>query len=316
MKSTTDQSNWIKRIKREEKHFIKNLDMTLLALPTIIIIFIFSYIPMYGLVLPFKDYKVGLGFWKSPWCGFKNFEFLFNGADVLRATRNTILYNIAFIIVGTVASIAVALMLYNLGKKAVKIYQTILFIPYFVSWVIVSYIVISMLDMNYGVFNEIIKAFGGEKIMWYNEPKYWPYIITFMNLWKNTGYNAIVYLAALMSIDPTLYEAADIEGASKWQKTRYISIAGIKSMIIMLTIMKVGQIFSGDFGLFYNVPLNSSLLYPTTDILNTFTYRALMNMGDTGMSSAATLYQSFAGFILVMITNHITKKVDSDSALF
>ena len=170
--------------------------------------------------------------------------------------------------------------------------------------------------MNYGVFNEIIKAFGGEKIMWYNEPKYWPYIITFMNIWKNTGYNAIVYLAALMSIDPTLYEAADIEGASKWQKTRYISIAGIKSMIIMLTIMKVGQIFSGDFGLFYNVPLNSSLLYPTTDILNTFTYRALMNMGDTGMSSAATLYQSFAGFILVMITNHITKKVDSDSALF
>ena len=316
MKSIINPSKKVGKIRREGKYFIKNLDLTLLALPTIIMILIFNYIPLYGLILPFKDYKIGLGFWRSKWCGFRNFEFLFNGEDVIRATKNTILYNLAFIVIGTIVSIAVALMLYNLSKKAVKIYQTILFVPYFVSWVIVSYVVIAMLDMNYGVFNEIIKAFGGEKIMWYNESKYWPFIIIFMNIWKNTGYNAIVYLAALMSIDTTLYEAADVEGATKWQKIKYISLPGIKNMIIMLTIMKVGQIFSGDFGLFYNVPLNSALLYPTTDILNTFTYRALMSMGDIGMSSAATLYQSFAGFILVMITNAITRKLDSDSALF
>lgn len=316
MKSAINPSKKIGRIRREGKYFIKNLDLTLLALPTIIMILIFNYIPLYGLLLPFKDYKIGLGFWRSEWCGFKNFEFLFNGEDVIRATKNTILYNLAFIVIGTIVSIAVALMLYNLSKKAVKTYQTILFVPYFVSWVIVSYVVIAMLDMNYGVFNEIIKAVGGEKIMWYNEPKYWPFIIIFMNIWKNTGYNAIVYLAALMSIDTTLYEAAEVEGATKWHKIKYISLPGIKNMIIMLTIMKVGQIFSGDFGLFYNVPLNSALLYPTTDILNTFTYRALMSMGDIGMSSAATLYQSFAGFILVMITNAVTRKLDSDSALF
>lgn len=316
MKSKIDRSKKVGMIRREGKYFMKNLDLTLLALPTIIMVIIFNYIPMYGLLLPFKDYKIGLGFWKSPWCGFKNFEFLFNGNDVLRATKNTILYNLVFIVIGTVASIAVALMLYNLGKKAVKTYQTILFIPYFVSWVIVAYVVYAMLDMNYGVFNGIIKAFGGDPVMWYNESKYWPFIITFMNIWKNTGYNAIVYLAALMSIDTTLFEAADIDGATKWQKIKNISLPGIKNMVIMLTIMKIGQIFSGDFGLFYNVPLNSALLYPTTDILNTFTYRALMNMGDIGMSSAATLYQSLAGFILVIITNAITRKLDSDSALF
>ena len=197
----------------ERKYFKKNSELTLLALPMAIMIFIFNYIPLYGLVLPFKDYKVNLGFLKSPWAGFENFKYLFSGADILRATKNTVLYNIVFLAGVTICGLIVALMLFQLGRRAVKTYQTVFFMPYFFSWVVVSYVVLSVLDMKYGVANKVLAMMGEKGIMWYNEPKYWPFILVFMHLWKNVGYRALVYYAALMNVDMTLYEAAAVTEA-------------------------------------------------------------------------------------------------------
>ena len=301
---------------RELKYFRKNCELTLLALPAIVLIFLFSYIPLYGLVLPFKNYKYNLGFFKSEWVGLENFKFLFSGSGIAVATRNTVLYNLAFIVFGTVAALAVALTLYELSSRCVKVYQTILFLPYFISWVVVGYVFSAFLDMNYGVFNSILKFFGKEPVMWYNDPSKWPVLIVVINIWKGVGYGALIYYASLMGVDNTYYEAATLDGAGKMKQLWYISIPMIKPMIVIQTILAIGKIFNGDFGLFYNVTMDSSLLYPTTDVIDTFVYRALISLGDVGMSSATTFYQSTVGFILVILTNWIVRKVDNDNALF
>ena len=296
--------------------FKKNLPLTVLALPAVLFLFVFNYVPLYGLVLPFKNYDYSLGFFKSPWAGLENFRFLFNNDAVLIATRNTILYNVAFIILGLIFSVGIALMLYEMGAKFVKTYQTILFLPYFISWVVAAYAAKVFLDIDYGMFNNVLRMFGKEGVMWYNEPKYWPAILIVAEVWKGMGYNAIIYYAALMGTDKSLFEAARIDGANKLQQVWFISIPSIKPMIIIMTILKIGKIFYGDFGLFYNFTLNSSLLYSTTDIIDTYVYRSLITLGDVGMSSAAGFYQAVLGFILVVATNYIVKKIDSDNALF
>ncbi|MEG2380947.1 MAG: ABC transporter permease subunit [Oscillospiraceae bacterium] len=300
----------------ELKHFKRNLPLTALALPGIIFIFIFNYIPLYGLILPFKNYKASLGFFKSPWVGLKNFEFLFSGNEIINATYNTIVYNLIFIVLGTLISVILALMLYEINNRAVKIYQTVLFLPYFVSWVVVAYIVKAFLDIDYGFVNNLLEKFGMEPVMWYSEPDRWPPILIATNVWKNMGYNAIIYYAALMGVDKTLHEAARIDGANKIKEIIHVSIPMLVPMITILTILNIGKIFYGDFGLFYNVPLDSSLLYPTTDVIDTYVYRGLMGLGDIGMSSAAGFYQAVVGFILVLATNFAVKKIDSDNALF
>lgn len=296
--------------------FKKNMPLTLLALPAVAFLFVFNYIPLYGLVLPFKNYDYSLGFFKSPWAGLTNFKFLMNNSAVVVATRNTILYNVAFIILGLIASVVIALMLYEMKAKFVKTYQTILFLPYFISWVVAAYAAKVFLDIDYGMFNHILKAFGKAGVMWYNEPGYWPAILIVAEIWKGMGYNAIIYYAALMGTDRSLFEAATLDGANKLQQVWYISIPSIKPMIIIMTILKIGKIFYGDFGLFYNFTLNSSLLYSTTDIIDTYVYRSLITLGDVGMSSAAGFYQSVLGFILVVVTNFVVNKIDSESALF
>lgn len=296
--------------------FKKSLPLTMMALPGIIMIFIFCYVPLYGLVLPFKDFKLDLGFLGSEWIGFRNFEFLFRGSDMLIATRNTILYNIVFVFGGPVFSVILALLLFEVSKKSVKLYQTLLLLPYFVSWVVLSYALRGFLDMENGMFNAIIQKFGGEPLMWYMEPKYWPTILIISNIWKGMGYGAVIYYASLMGIDKELFEAAEIDGAGKLKQMWYISVPMLKSIITIMVILNIGKIFYGDFGLFYNMPLNSSILYPTTDVIDTYVFRSMMVMGDIGMSAAAGFFQSVAGFILVITTNYIVKKVDSDNALF
>lgn len=296
--------------------FRKSFPLTLMTLPGVILIFIFNYIPLFGLILPFKDYKFSDGFWGSKWVGFRNFRFLFQSKDMIVATRNTILYNFAFILVGTTVSVIIALMLFELSKRAVKFYQTTIILPYFISWVVVAFIVNSLLDADRGVINHLLVKCGREGVLWYNNPKYWPVIILLSSLWKGTGYTAVVYYAALMGLDQECYEAAYLDGASRLKQVWYISIPGIKSMITIMVIMSIGNVLRGDFGLFYNVPLNSSLLYSTTDVIDTFIYRALLNLGDIGMSSAAGFYQSCVGFLLILITNAVVNKVDKDSALF
>lgn len=305
----TVQSHFIKEIK-------KNGGLFLLAIPPVLYVIIFNYIPLYGLILPFKNFNYSLGFFKSPWSGFQNFRFLFESNDLLLATRNTVLYNILFILVGTFICIALALMLFELSRRATKIYQTVMFFPYFVSWVVASYVFLSFLDTDNGVINRILEHFGKEPVMWYGQVKYWPFFILIAALWKGTGYTSVIYYAGLMGIDGDIYEAAKIDGASKLQQIRTISIPMLSPLITVMVILQIGKIFYSDFGLFYNIPLDSSLLYPVTDVIDVYVYRSLKSLGDIGMASAAGLYQALVGFILVMLTNFAVKKINIENSLF
>ena len=296
--------------------FKKNLPLTLLALPAVVFLFVFKYIPLYGLVLPFKDFNYSDGLLKSPWAGLKNFEYLFTSEDALRATRNTILYNLVFISVGLIAAVSLALILFEMSRKTVKVSQTILLLPFFISYVVVSYAINGFFDMNNGLANNLLEALGRDPVMWYNEPKYWPVIITVTALWKGMGYGGLVYYASLMGTNMELYEAARVDGAGKLRQIWHVSLPALRPMISLMLILDFGKILSTDFGLFYNVPQNSPLLYETTDVLSTFTYRALMSVGDIGMSSAASFYQSVVGFFLILLCNWIVRKISPENAMF
>ncbi len=294
----------------------RSFPFLLLALPGFIVLVVFRLIPLFGLVLPFKDYKPAKGFFGSEWVGLRNFKFLFGNEDVQIATRNTIFYNFVGIIAGIVMGVLIALLLYELANKYVKIYQTILYLPHFISFVVVAFIVKGILDMNYGVLNNVIQYFGGQPVEWYAEPKYWYWIIPILSVWKNLGNNAIMYYAALIGISPELYESARIDGAGKLQQVWHISIPMIKNVIIVLFILNIGKIMYADLSLYYNVPLDLGQLYDATDVLDTYVLRALKTLGNVGMSSAAALYQSVVGFVLVIISNTIAKKIDPESGMF
>lgn len=294
----------------------KNLPLILLALPAIIYLLVFNYLPLYGLVLPFKNYQYSLGFFGSKWVGLENFKILFDNEQVLIATRNTILYNFVFIALGTSVAIILALMLYEMTSRFVKVYQTMLLLPHFISWVIVAYIALVFLDTDVGLLNRIRELFGAEPLLWYSSPKYWPPIIVIFNVWKSMGFSAVIYYASLMGVDKELFEAAKVDGAGKLRQMWSIAIPSIKPLIITLTILNIGKIFYGDFGLFYNLPQDSPLLYSATDVIDTYVYRTLTVLGDIGISSAVGFYQSVLGFILVLLTNWIVNRVDSDNALF
>lgn len=293
-----------------------NAGLLLLALPPVIFIFIFNYLPLYGLILPFKNLNYELGFFKSPWAGLNNFRFLFNSNDILIATRNTLLYNFAFIFIGTFCSVVTALMLFELSKKFTKVYQTVLFFPYFLSWVIVSYICTALFDIDYGILNRILGMMGYEQILWYSDTQFWPLIIVVVAVWKGLGYGSVLYYAAMVGFSPEYFEAARIDGATRLQQIRRITIPLLKPFIIMMIILQIGKIFYSDFGLFYYVPRESSLLLPVTNVIDTYVYRVLKLNGDIGMSSAAGFYQSVVGFVLVLAANKIVNKIDSESALF
>lgn len=304
------------------KNLIKNKVMLFMVLPGALWFFFFSYMPLVGTIAAFKQYRFSReGFWasliNSEWVGWDNFKFLFSTNDALVITRNTLLYNLAFIFIGLVMSVAMAILLSELAnKRLAKVYQTGMFLPYFLSWVIVGYFAFSFLSMDRGMFNQIISWFGGDPIQWYSEAKYWPYILVLVSLWKSIGYNSVVYLASIMGIDKSLYEAAMIDGASKWQQVKNITIPMLSPIIIIMTLLAVGKIFYADFGLFYQVPRDSGTLYAVTNVIDTYVYRGLKTTGEIGMSTAAGLYQSVVGFALVMVSNYVVRKIDKDSALF
>ncbi|MBC1812926.1 sugar ABC transporter permease [Listeria booriae] len=293
-----------------------------MVLPGVIWFLIFAYLPMFGTVIAFKDYRVdGNGFisslMNSDWVGWDNFKFLFRTDDAFIITRNTVLYNLVFIIVGLLLGVALAIVFNSLvNKRMAKVYQTGMLFPYFLSWVVVSYFLYSFLSEDSGLLNSLIVSFGGDPISWYSDPHYWPFILIFMNIWKGMGYGSIVYLAAIAGINRNYYEAAMIDGAGKWQQIRHVTIPALTPLIIILTILNVGKIFNSDFGLFYQLPRNSGPLFPVTDVIDTYVYRGLTSLGDISMSAAAGLYQSVVGFILVMLTNYIVKKIDPEYALF
>lgn len=302
----------------------KTLLLLSMVAPGAIWLILLRYIPMFGIVIAFQDFKF---YSKNPtfinniihsdWIGLKNFEFLFTTTDSWVMIRNTIGYNILWIGLGLVISVGFALMLNEITNKFVaKAHQTLMFFPYFLSWVVVSYFVMAFLDPTRGLLPHLFKDQGLEAIGWYQEPRYWPVILTISNLLKNTGYSTILYLAAITGVDKSQYEAAAIDGASRWQQIRYVTIPCIKPMIAVLLIMNLGKVFNSDFGLFYTVPKNSGPLFPTTQTIDTYVHRAIFATGKMGMSSAASLLQNIVGFIFLMGANTVVRKIDEDSSLF
>ena len=305
--------------KEKKKNALKEYwPLYLMMLPALLYLLINNYIPMAGMVIAFKKLNFAKGIWASPWAGIKNFKFLFASKDAWIITRNTLLYNVAFILVNMVVGIAIAILITEVrNTKLKKVYQSAILLPFLMSMVILSYIVYALLSAENGlVNNSILPLFHMDPIQWYQKPKYWPAILIIANCWKGVGYGCLIYIASLIGIDPSFYEAARLDGASKWQEITKITLPSLVPTIITLLLLSIGRIFYSDFGLFYQVPMNSGVLVPTTNVIDTYVYRALIEQGNISMSSAAGVYQSLVGFCVVMLSNWIVRKVDKDQALF
>ena len=288
-----------------------------MMLPGFIYLLINNYIPMAGLTIAFKRFDDSKGIWGSEWCGFDNFTYLFKTQDAVNIIRNTIGYNLVFIILGNVLAVAVAIMLNNLrGQMNKKIYQTVILIPYLISMVVVSYIVFGFLSQENGFLNKLIVSMGGDPISWYTISKYWPFILVIVNLWKGFGYSSILYYATVIGIDSSLYEAATVDGANKWKQIWHVTLPGLKGTIITMVLLNLGRMFYTDFGLFYQVPMRSGLISSVTDTIDVFVYKGLTQLNDVGRASAAGFLQSVLGFVLVLTANYIVRKIDEDNALF
>ena len=305
--------------KGKKKNVLKEYwPLYLMMLPALLYLLINNYIPMAGMVIAFKKLNFAKGIWASPWAGLKNFKFLFASKDAWIITRNTLLYNVAFILVNMVVGIAIAILITEVrNTKLKKIYQSAILLPFLMSMVILSYIVYALLSAENGlVNNSILPLFHIDPIQWYQKPKYWPAVLIIANCWKGVGYGGLIYIASLIGIDPSFYEAARLDGASKWQEITKITLPSLVPTIITLLLLSIGRIFYSDFGLFYQVPMNSGVLFPTTNVIDTYVYRALIEQGNISMSSAAGVYQSLVGFCVVMLSNWIVRRVDKDQALF
>ena len=306
--------------KSGKRRLLRRADVPLyiMAAPAVIVLLVFCYLPMAGLIMAFQDYNVIKGILGSELVGLKNFEFLFSTTDAFVITRNTVLYNLAFIVVNLILSVALALMLSELrSRRMAKTFQTIYMVPYFLSWAVVAILVSAFLDRANGFVNQMIRAGGGDGLInWYQRPEIWPFLLVFVNAWKGIGYQTVLYLAVISGISVEYYEAATLDGASRFQQARYITIPHLRYIISISLIMSMGSIFRGDFGLFYNVTNNSGALYPVTDVIDTYIYRGLTSMSNIGMSTAAGLYQSAVGFVLVLAANKVVTKIDPDSAMF
>ena len=280
----------------------------LLALPGIVLIFLLRYVPMFGIVVAFEDFRAETGF-LSPWVGFKNFEILFGSPVIWRIVRNTLVLNVLFIAVGTIAAVGMALMINELGKPLFKkLTQSIMYLPFFMSWTVVAMILYGFLDYDSGMINNFLQGFGIDVLSFYEKPEWWPAILTILHVWKGTGSGCILYLAVLVGIDTQLYEAAEMDGASRWQRMRFISVPLLVPTIILVTLLAIGRIFYGNFGMLYAIVGNNALLYPTTDVIDTYIIRALQSTTNFGMSTAVGLSQSILGFVAVFGSNWIVKK--------
>jgi putative aldouronate transport system permease protein len=303
--------------RKKRKRFISHWQLIVMSLPAIIKIFVFAYLPMVGIIMAFKDYVPMKGIMGSPWNGFDNFKFFFQSADAWRILRNTIGLNGLLIVVELLAGVFFALLLYEVaGKKTLKVYQSVMFFPYFFSWVLVGLMLTTLLNPSTGLLSTLIRKMTGYEVAFYSEPWYWLIILPLVAIWKGTGFSSLIYYSALMSIDKELFEAAEIDGATKVQSVRHISIPFLAPMMVMLTILAIGHIMRADFGLFYFVPRNVSALFPVTDVLDTYVFRALTVNGDFAMSSAVGLFQSVVGFILILGTNRVAKMFNKEYGLF
>lgn len=314
----------LKKRKIRGKWTRDDTELSILSLPTVVWFVLFAYLPMFGLVIAFKDYKIinasknfVWNLFSSEWVGFDNFQYLFQNNSLTILLRNTFGYNFLFIVLGLFVPTTLAICIsYIWSEKLSKIYQTCMFFPHFLSWVVVSYFLYAFLSQDKGLFNSILSAMGQDTIKWYSEPKYWPFIFTFMNLWKVTGYGMVVYMSTITGIDPSLYEAASIDGATKWQQIRHITIPMLRTVAVLMFILNIGKIFNTDIGLFYQLTRTiPGSLYNVASTIDTYVYKALQGNSTIGMTGAVTFAQSVAGCILLLATNAIVRKVDENSAL-
>lgn len=305
-----------KQKKNKRKERIKSyIPLYLMMLPGMIYLIVNNYFPMFGILLAFKKINYAKGIFNSPWVGFDNFAYLFKTKDALIMIRNTVLYNIVWIGLDLVIAVFVAICMNEIAKRRVaKVIQPVICFPSMVSAVILSFLVYAFLSVSYGYFNTVF--FPNNPISWYTEAKYWPLILTIVHIWQNAGQSSIIYMASIGGIDKGLYESARIDGATKWEQIKYITLPLLKPMIIMMLLLSVGRIFNSDFGLFYQVPLGNGMLYNTTQTIDTYVYRALMVNNNVGMSLAASVFQAVIGFVTVLISNLLVKKVNPENSLF
>lgn len=299
-------------LKKNSIHHKTDIELSVIALPAIILLLIFSYLPMCGIFISFKNINYVDGLLKSPWVGFNNFKFFFTSNDAWIVIRNTLGYNIVFITVGTALSVLFAILLNEvISKMLVKVYQTVFFFPFFFSWIVVAYMVYSFV----GPYGILIKT-GMIPTNFYTEVGLWPFVLTFINIWKGLGYTSIIFYAGIMGISSEYYEAAAIDGANKLQMIKSITLPLLAPLITIMTLLSIGKIFYSDFGLFFFVPREVGQLFPVTQVIDTYVFRMLKTSGDIGMSSAVGLFQSTMGFILVLLSNHIVKKISPENKMF
>lgn len=299
------------------RYYKRYLPLYLMMLPALIYLFINNYLPMSGLVLAFEKYNVKDGIWGSQFVGFKNFTFLLKSNDLPVLFRNTLGYNLCFILINLVLGVTLAILITEITNlKFRKAAQSSILFPFVVSIVIVSYMVRAFLDPEAGLLNHLLVSMGHQKVAWYDTAKYWPFILIFVNTWKGVGYGCILYISSILGIDMSLYESASLDGATKFQKIRYITLPFLKPTMITVSLLSLGRVFNSDFGLFFQVPQNSGLISSTTQTIDTFVYNALITQSNVGMSAAASFFQSVMGFLMIMVFNAITRKISRENALF
>ena len=316
------QTSTLRNGRRRLSFSSEDAELALLGLPVVVWFLLFAYLPIFGILIAFKRYRPGDGNFlvnllRSEWVGFENFKFLLQTPDAATVFRNTLLYNAVFITLGIIVSVTLAIMMSLIhSRKVAKVTQTMVFLPHFLSWVVVGYFVFSFLSSDKGLVNQVFKSLGMPTVQWYMESKYWPFFLVFINLWKSVGYSMVVYLASIAGIDISLYEAAAIDGATKWKQVRHITLPMLKPIITILFILAVGRIFMSDFGLFYIVPKQSGPLFNVTQTIDVYVYSALMQRNNLGFVAAANLTQSLAGFITIVAANFVVKKLSPEHAFF
>ena len=297
--------------------FKRNKPLFAMAVPAVILVLVMQYLPMSGLVLAFKNYRYDMGVFKSPWNGLNNFKFLFNSGTGWLITRNTVLYNLLNLFTSQLLAVIVAIFITEIHRKYFKkVSQTVILLPYFISWVVVGVFVFSIFNYETGLINTVVKAFGGTPINFYRMPGVWPFIICAFNAWKWTGYNSVIYIAAITGIDSSINEAASIDGATIFQRIRYMTLPSIRPTLVTMILLQVGRILRGDFEMFYQIIGLNGQLYNATDVIDTYVFRSLVTNPDIGMTSAATFYQSVLCFVIIMVVNAVVKRIDEDYALF
>lgn len=299
------------------RELAKNRYLYVLALPGILFLLIFAYLPMFGHLIAFKKFTLSKGIWGSDWVGFENFKFFFQGGDWLRVTYNTIFLNSLFIVFGLGTSVLLAIFLNELRQALFKrLSQSLIFMPYFISWLVVSFMTYAMFNTTEGLINKILTSMGLESVSWYSNAEIWPYILTFLFVWKTSGYFAIIFFSAITAISSEFYESAKIDGATRLQQIIHITLPLLKPTIFVLLLLQIGRIFYGDFGMIYGIVGDNPILIPTTDVIDTYSFRALRQIGNFSMAGAVVLYQSIMGLITILLFNGIARRIDKDSSLF